>query len=200
MKTLLNPLIISAFIVIMLLGSLAQLMYGSSQSSKWHYIIQRYYMIVYLPRGMYIDLRVGLSGMLPPRNYSGTWITWYKNGNLQSKVKINKGEEMANVWWNEDATLYKKEYYDSKGYLQKREHFKNNKLIESISNALTIFWYENGVKKSEEYYKDHKLYGLRIYWHKDGTLNKKEYYDSKGNFLKRMLFEKGQLVKTEVVE
>ncbi|PCJ54672.1 MAG: hypothetical protein COA79_21730 [Planctomycetota bacterium] len=34
-------------------------------------------------------------------------------------------------------------------------------------------------------------------WNEDGTLNKKEYYDEKGKFLKRELFEKGKLVKTE---
>ncbi|PCJ51818.1 MAG: hypothetical protein COA79_25225, partial [Planctomycetota bacterium] len=48
-KKLLNPLVVSAFIFVLLLGSIAHLMYGSCQTTKYHYMTQAYWMPEYTP-------------------------------------------------------------------------------------------------------------------------------------------------------
>ncbi|PCJ57746.1 MAG: hypothetical protein COA79_14770, partial [Planctomycetota bacterium] len=68
-KKLLNPLVVSAFIFVLMLGSLAHLMYGSCQTTKYHYLCQAYWMPEYLPGWM-------LSNIGTPIDYTGTWSVW----------------------------------------------------------------------------------------------------------------------------
>ncbi|PCJ51601.1 MAG: hypothetical protein COA79_25740 [Planctomycetota bacterium] len=41
-KKLLNPLVVSAFVLVLVLGILGHLFYGSCQTSKYHYMCQAY--------------------------------------------------------------------------------------------------------------------------------------------------------------
>jgi len=73
-KKLLNPFVVSAFILVLVLGSLAHLMYGSCQTSKYHYMCQAYWMPDYLPGWMIVNAPLKDAEILwPKRSYSGVW-------------------------------------------------------------------------------------------------------------------------------
>jgi len=131
MKKLLNPLIISAIIVTMLLGSLAHLMYGSCQTSKYHYMCQAYWMPEFTPfllseevngvnwRGLdgrsrtYLDeftLHYHMIEM--PEHHTGEWSTWYENGEKETVLNFVNGELNGKaVKYNEDGTKKIEEFF-----------------------------------------------------------------------------------------
>ncbi|PCJ53815.1 MAG: hypothetical protein COA79_22380 [Planctomycetota bacterium] len=183
-KKLLNPLVVSAFILVLVLGSIAHLMYGSDQSSKYHYIIQSYYMPDYLPELMIKKRITDYERFNSSREFTGKWVSWYKNGVKFCEGEMGNGKEYGkSVIWFENGSKYV-------------ESEMNNGLI----NGKATIWYENGMKEFEGQCVDDLPLDVLKFWNQDGTLNKKEYYDSKGKFQKRELFEKGKLVKTETDE
>jgi len=184
MKPLLNPLIISAFIVTMLLGSLAHLCYGSCQTTKYHYMCQAYWMPENLPDWMLVYKAVKFKDhqfSYPlPSLYNGEWATWYESGVNESEENYEYGKlDGLSTFWNEN------------GVKESVENYKDDKL-----DGLSTLWY-NGAKAYEKNYKNGKLNGLSTSWNPDGTLNKKEYYAKEGNIQRYELFEKGKLVNKE---
>lgn len=153
MKKLLNPLIVSAFIIVLMLGSIAHLMYGSCQTTKYHYMVQSVYMPMYLPKIFLIHEIDSGMGIKVPSDYSGLWIvwfadgdkflegeyfngirhgkmdTWHGNGNREHSFLFNHGKLTYKEEWNEDGTLFKKEYYDPNGQFLKIERFEKGKLV-----------------------------------------------------------------------
>ncbi|PCJ53573.1 MAG: hypothetical protein COA79_22690 [Planctomycetota bacterium] len=117
------------------------------------------------------------------KNYTGQWSTWYPSGAKFSEGEMGNGKEYGkSVIWFENGSKYV-------------ESEMNNGLI----NGKATIWYENRMKNREGQYVDNSPIDVHKDWNKDGSLNKKEYYDDKGTFQKREFFEKGKLVKTELV-
>ncbi|PCJ56727.1 MAG: hypothetical protein COA79_18150 [Planctomycetota bacterium] len=162
-KKLLNPLVVSAFIFVLLLGSVAHLMYGSCQSSKWHYIVQNYYTPSWVPfRDEYtfeVMAETNIGGLIFIEDFTGIWKKWDKQGR---KISLNT-------------------------------------YINSIESGKQFEWYKSGAISIKKMCNNGLLISIEKR-NEDGTLNLKEYYDPKGKFLKRELFEKGKLVKTETEE
>jgi len=183
-KTLLNPLIVSAFIAVMVLGSLTHLMYGSCQASKLHYMIQEYKMLNHLPSWLLFKdkpsntLFSSLNG-----GYNGKWESWYEDGNKKfvGDYVYGLANGLMETWYENGVKEY--HCYWSMGMV-------DGNIFE---------WYRNGkIKLQKEFKKDMLI--SKKYWNEDGTLDQIEFYDPNGNCQKIELYEKGKLVKAEVVE
>lgn len=93
----------------------------------------------------------------PPKNYTGVWYTWYRNGNEQTKRSYKNGK--AHGKWIE--------WYES-GEIKGEANYKDNKL-----NGKCTEYHKNGKKAREFYMKDGKLCGPDRFWDKNGNLLKK---------------------------
>ena len=135
----------------------------------------------WVPKGLYKWIPKDHS---EAKSYTGQWNTWFQSGAKFSESEMKDGlENGIGTLWFDNGTKY-----------------VESEMKDGLVNGKSTIWHENGVKWVEGSFKDGEHNGLSVTWNKDGTLNKKDYYDEKGNFQKRELFEKGKLVKTEVVE
>jgi len=96
--------------LILALTALGILRFGNPQWNKWIYICQCYYW----PKGelqrpklaqYYGDqVVVPKEHMInPPKNYSGKWITWFKNGKFQTQNDYLNGRIITFRSWNVDG-------------------------------------------------------------------------------------------------
>ncbi|PCJ51442.1 MAG: hypothetical protein COA79_26280 [Planctomycetota bacterium] len=213
LKNILHPLVVCGFILVLLLGSFAHLMYGSCQTSRYHYMCQMYWMEKNLPEWMKSDknlfyrIKKVPQAILRYDDYSGIWRTWHRNWNIKSRFGYLRGNRHGwnDSFWDNGIKRVSCFYVEGKMQGMKKHWYPNEKKM-YVGNYLNSFpegkheeWYDNGERRSVEEYHQRKLLS-KVNWNPDGTLRSKEYYDSKGNFQKRELFEKGKLVKTEVEE
>ena len=191
-------------------------MYASCQTSKYHHIVQRYY----LPSWAVFECS--------PIDYTGVWKGWHRNGVLSYKGNFINGKEEGNsLFFHDDGKIdlsfnfkngikigtqttyyhngnkHMEHIYDDSGHLLHYTNWWNNgnkSLVQDFSSKGEVLktWYHNGDIREINNFVKGKYFMIK--WNQDGTLNKKTYYDTKGKFLKRELFEKGKLVKTEVDE
>ncbi|PCJ53568.1 MAG: hypothetical protein COA79_22665 [Planctomycetota bacterium] len=127
-KKLLNPLVVSAFVLVLMLGSFAHLMYGSCQTTKFHYICQAYWMPDYLPEWMIPERGLSLEDVRSMRtfsgfeqlyedriivsdDYSGKWKAFYRDGSLKSEFLYNDGIPVSEERWEENGKLSKDKHY-----------------------------------------------------------------------------------------
>ncbi|PCJ51514.1 MAG: hypothetical protein COA79_26135, partial [Planctomycetota bacterium] len=104
-KKLLNPIVVSAFILVLVLGSLSHLCYGSCQTSKYLYVVQYYWMDSYLPEWAQSSHSSDFGDFLAPYG-SGVreWKTWSRSGNVQSFTSdINDESGHTHKFWYENG-------------------------------------------------------------------------------------------------
>ncbi|PCJ51379.1 MAG: hypothetical protein COA79_26410 [Planctomycetota bacterium] len=171
-KKLLNPLIISAFVVTMLLGSLAHLMYGNFKTSKWHFMIQCYWMPENLPRWLLFKEE--------PIRYS--YLSLFRDS---PAVSVENGD--VKIWYRSGKLSYSGNYKDS---LKTGEHISwslNGNMIKKVNylngvlNGLKEEWYHNGTKAFQGKFIKGKRVGQHIEWKKNGS---KEYVSNWKNGIK----------------
>ena len=116
-----------------------------------------------------------------PKNFSGIWKDWDRNGNLeistQLKDGVMHGEQL--VWSNGDLTpnyVYKNQFYKNGKLHGKQEYLRPNgdKISLSIwengqQNGDHIQYYANNKIKYKEEYKNNKLDGVFIGFYENGT-------------------------------
>ncbi|PCJ53327.1 MAG: hypothetical protein COA79_22890 [Planctomycetota bacterium] len=174
MKKLLNPLVVSAFIVTMLLGSLAHLMYGSCQTTKYHYMCQAYWMPDNLPGWMILN--PDDEGLYVYDDYTDKWRTWYKEGvKMSSSEYLNGKRHGHSVSWYLNGTKHQvgnyangmeygvHKYWFRNGNLGVSEKFSQSGERISIEN-----WFYDGSKRREKFYSKGHLVSWQ-HWDKDGT-------------------------------
>lgn len=196
-KTILNKwILISPFIVIVLvLGMGAHLYLASCQTSKWHYIVQKYYCpSFYTPK-------------LAPILKNNEWTTWHKNGKIESHIIAENSENKltTKVWykngdlayhqikssnisevftkrWSPTGTLLFKEIYNNK--LKQNEVYqwfenRNSKSIsfipDNLINITTLSYYKNGNKKRNMVWNITSAVNTtnlkeKVFWHQNGQL------------------------------
>ncbi len=96
--------IIGAFLLVALIVA-GVMFFGPPQLHKWIYMTQAY---VYPRKGireMHLDILnsdYNIS-LIPPSNYSGTWLTWYKSGKLASKRQYAQGQVIRMIAYYESG-------------------------------------------------------------------------------------------------
>ncbi|PCJ60599.1 MAG: hypothetical protein COA79_08495 [Planctomycetota bacterium] len=78
-KSILNPWLVTLLIIGIIICSLAHLYYGPCQTSKWHYILQKYY----CPEWIETDLEF-------KKEAHKRWRIWFKNGQLKKSIEFKK--------------------------------------------------------------------------------------------------------------
>ncbi|MBL4715978.1 MAG: hypothetical protein COA79_22720 [Planctomycetota bacterium] len=95
-KKLLNPLLVTAFISLMLLSILAHIKYGPCQTSKYHFMMQYHWLPNY-------DSPFPQVGVGEYKNYTGVWNAYFDNGNKVFSAEYINGEQIGvqTFWhWN----------------------------------------------------------------------------------------------------
>jgi len=163
-----------------MLGSLAHLMYGNCQTTKFHYMMQAYWMPDNLPEWVLVDDDKILEH---PNNFTGIWFVWHENGVKRSEVNYLRGQPNGSLrTWHNNGELAAETYFNSK-----------------VNERLLKWFYRGGIKHMEIVFYNKNMQ-FATDWNEDGSLNKKEYYDDKGVFIKRELYKDNKLTKTETTE
>jgi len=129
--TLFNFLIV---LVILVLFSVVHLMYGDSQTSKYHFIIQEYYMSDFLPTWMQNKPKDTKYGDV---NYTGKYTTWHRNGIKQQENEYINGKFIKGTCWSSNGNKF--------FVFEMKEGKKNGKIIQ---------WDKNGKKIREQDWLD----------------------------------------------
>lgn len=148
-----NPFIIFIFFVIFIIGSVLHLVFGSCQTSKWHFIAQRYYLNKYLPTWVFMTRKYTFVGISIYENYTGVWKEWYKNGELKNKIYFVNGKcNGIHESWYENG----------------RRRCKHN-YINDITKGKQEGWYENGNRSYLGYFDDYQEYDKYEEWFENGN-------------------------------
>ena len=194
-----------------MLGSLAHLMYGSCQSSKWHYIVQCYYIQEYLPSWMLANNNPVILGKLDKgtikvySNFSGIWKTWHSNGNMEYKIEYQNGSLNGKYerWFdnrNKDFSCYfvndiiKGNFanWHSNGKIKNSGKFHGAK-----EEGRHEKWYSNGGKLSAGYWKKGKRIGNHKSWYSNGNKESNEIFKNNIRASKEEWNKDGSINKKE---
>ncbi|PCJ51448.1 MAG: hypothetical protein COA79_26310, partial [Planctomycetota bacterium] len=107
LKKLLHPLLVSAFISLMLLFILAHFIFGSCQTSKYHYMIQNHW----LPTSWSQTQTIGVGKY---KNYTGVWHSYFESGNIVYRGEYVNGKQVGKhvFWWENGVKMSEKVYRD----------------------------------------------------------------------------------------
>lgn len=188
MKQFFTPINFFIVLAILILGSVANLMYGSCQNSKFHYIVQAYYM----PNLIRKDLdkeRI---------DFTGKWTRWYKSGAKNDEGYIGGKKNGNYTYWDESGVkTYEIEYKNGilnmrtwwylSGLKEEVEEYKDGEL-----NKRT-WWYNGGAKQAIVEHKDYKVNGKFISWFESGAMKEEgEYKDGILNGKFTIWFDSGK--------
>lgn len=95
MNKLFTPINFFILLLILVMVSIAHLMYGHCQSSKMHFMVQIHYMPKYLPNWMLIYEKDKYFFHSRDENYSGKWLEWYESGSKLLEFECKDGKRMA---------------------------------------------------------------------------------------------------------
>lgn len=155
-KKTVRPLFFYIVFFILIFSLLGHVLYGSCQTSKYHYFIQCFYGPTYLPKWMWAsnfrdDEEAGGKYLTVYKNYSGKWCAWYEDGGYIEINYLNgKLHGVEKAWDKNGVMFYKSE-------------FKNGN-----ANGKREYWFKNGVKESELNRVDDKLQGKDTRWNTNG--------------------------------
>ncbi|PCJ62617.1 MAG: hypothetical protein COA79_03630 [Planctomycetota bacterium] len=127
---------------------------GSKQSTKWHYIMQTFYLPSWLK---------GKKG--PPKNFTGIWYKWYRNGDLYKEAGYKDGQKYGrHLYFGklkkvELFSLFKNNvpigewiYYDENGLIDKTDVYQEGVLRKSFSNYDTSGYCQKCLNYDSNYY------------------------------------------------
>ena len=178
-----------------ILGFIGQLMYGSCQTSKLHYMVQCYYMSDKLPQWMWAkgycsNFQVGKEWIEPYENYTGKWRAWeaHKIDNEYSECDFVDGirHGQKNIWHENGIKSYEATY------------------LNGFQIGKELSWYESGKKQSETDYGNGEQHQLEIWYFESGKVRTEakfknnertqttKYYEN-GNKKYIRIYENGQL-------
>lgn len=181
-----TPLNVFIILVLLILSSVIHLMYGSCQTSKYHYLCQAYWLPNKLPKWMIQEKIVFLkeANVIMSKGNSKRWRIWDKNGVLAHEwiTEIINGKEVSKfVFWHSNGIKSSEgesrggefngriSSWDEDGIKISEREYKNGRL-----NGKSLGWYKSGIKSEEIEYKDGKENGKAIEWDEDGKKIKDE--------------------------
>jgi hypothetical protein len=102
----------------------------------------------------------------PPANFTGTWVTWYVNGQKSHEIEYKNGKYHGTFIT----------FYDN-GQKCVQQHYRNG-----ICSGSDSGWYSDGMKMYHGNYEDDKQTGTWTYWNPDGgvkTIEQRDEVDKK---------------------
>ena len=114
----------------------------------------------------------------PPEDYTGTWTTWYVNGQKGSEVQYENGG------YNGLLT-----YYHDNGQKSYEQHYADN-----VCDGPDTGWYKDGLKMYSGQYRKGKLDGKWIHWFHSGEKQSEDNFkDGEFDGLIAGWYENGQM-------
>lgn len=110
-------------------------------------------------------VRPDLLWIEPPKNYTGTWTVWDRNGQKRYEINYKDGR------YHGTFTTY-----HSNGQKSTEQGHNNHK-----AHSLGRGWYSNGQKMYEINYKDDKQHGTWTHWYENGQKWSERQYKSGEN-------------------
>jgi antitoxin component YwqK of YwqJK toxin-antitoxin module len=120
----------------------------------------------------------------PPKNYTGTWITWHVNGQKGSETQYQNGKyNGAHTSFHDNGQKMVEQHY--KNHVADGAHagwhgdgkksytgqYRNGK-----QDGKWLHWHANGQKQSEATYSNGEYDGVYAHWHDNGTLTSLQIY------------------------
>jgi len=122
----------------------------------------------------------------------GKWTEWYENGKMKGEEFYKDGvrEGTWTEWYENGQKRYESLFengirnsigYYGNGQLRSKDQLKWKSvkgLPDWYQDGPSTYWYENGQKIWEGYYKDGMKEGKWTYWYKNGDIKSEESYKS----------------------
>jgi hypothetical protein len=120
----------------------------------------------------------------PPKNYTGTWITWHVNGQrgYETQYQNGKYDGAHTSFYDNGQKMYEQHYkkhvadgpdngWHSDGKKSYMGQYRNGK-----QDAKWLRWHANGKKQSEATYVNGEYDGGHARWHENGQLTSLQVY------------------------
>lgn len=195
-------LIVFSFTLILIVGATAYLMFGNNQSSKFHFIIQNYYMAGLPPEWNLTGERNKRGHLKVSKDFSGIWYMWFKGGSIMVSAEYNNGLKNGSIhiWYKNGKQSALLNFVDNELHGICKKWFDNGKRKE-ISNYKKVkhhgpfeSWYKDGTKKVSAVYKNGLFDGKAKLWYKNGQLSESfNIVDNELNGVQKEWFENGKL-------
>jgi hypothetical protein len=150
----------------------------------------------------------------PPKNYTGTWISWHVNGQKGYETQYQNGKYQGahTTFYDNGQKFYEQHYKNhiadgagagwySDGKKSYTLQYQNGKRAGKCTH-----WYANGQKQCEDTYKNGAEDGVQLAWHENGQLRSvttysngvkngpEERWDEDGALEYRRLYQNGTIV------
>jgi antitoxin component YwqK of YwqJK toxin-antitoxin module len=114
----------------------------------------------------------------PPKDFTGTWITWHVNGQKGWETQYTNGkyDGVLTTYHDNGAKSTEQHYANYEAHGAGTGWYPNGKLTYTIQyrngkqNGKWIHWYANGNRQCETNYDNGKYNGLDSRWHENGQL------------------------------
>jgi antitoxin component YwqK of YwqJK toxin-antitoxin module len=199
MKKFFNPWILLISLFLLVFAVIAHIMYGSSQTSRLHFLAQCYYVPTYLPEVFWVsnmqhERFSGHRTFRVDKNYTGIWRVWTTNGSYSEQEfiqgKMNgkfiiwdeKKEKIYEARFKNDDLLYRAEYKNGKlngsvrqDYDSGRKHFLIF-YLNGVQHGKEEWHYENGEREKDFNYNHGKKEGEFIERYENGNKKSEKIY------------------------
>jgi hypothetical protein len=120
----------------------------------------------------------------PPENYTGTWITWYVNGQKGHEIQYENGgyngvltayHDNGQRWYEQHYTNHVCDGPDT-GWYRSGLRMYSGQYRNGKQDGKWMHWFANGEKQSEETFTDGEFDGLMAGWYENGQMRFEKNY------------------------
>ncbi len=112
----------------------------------------------------------------PPKNYTGTWTVWDRNGQKRYEIDYKNGRYHGSytTYHSNGQESTEQQYDNHEAHGLGRGWYSNGQKMYEINykdgkqHGTWTHWYDNGQKHNEANYKDGEDHGTYTTWHKNG--------------------------------
>lgn len=114
----------------------------------------------------------------PPKNYTGTWTTWYVNGQegYESQYQDGKYDGAHTAFYDNGQKMYEQHYKNhvadgaNAGWYRDGKKSDTGQYRNGKQDGKWLGWHANGQKQSEATYINGEYQGICARWHENGQL------------------------------
>lgn len=114
----------------------------------------------------------------PPEGYTGTWTTWYVNGQKGHETQYENGKYngLLTHYYDNGQKCYEQHYTNhvadgpDHGWYRDGQEMYSGQYRNGKRDGRQIHWFPNGGKQSENNFKDGEFDGLTAGWYENGQM------------------------------